>query len=514
MTTDSTTGTTRHTTTPEAGGTSRRARRPSPATRVVGTFRNPLHTFLVLAIAVGGFCVFAIPWFGGIDEPAHFYRSYQISTGTLVPEEIPGSDFSGACLPSSLTDQVEPYQAAYFRHLLTLVGGPERFDDFDEIPAADGATGAGTAEDDPGAQAGSAPECASADETPLTFSTFGSPVPYAPQTASVLVGRALGMSAGPMLILGRIVMLAVYVGLVGLAIKRSPRAKWAMAAVALVPVALFQSVGWSHDAITTAVALLLVSSALRTLDPPQGATVRGLVIEAVLLSVLLGCCKPVYAVIAGLYLLPLLGRGRRGELWPMVLAPIAAVVTSVVLNEVGGGQWRTDADYFGIRPDDAARSDELTSAPWHFLADSVRTVPEEAWNWVDGLWSVGMSVTNWPAVVPAVAAVLYLLVSLQRDRDEPARGLNLWQRGLVVLVLLAGFLLVLGANYVYWTTPGNDVITGVQARYLEPLLVLIPVAIGGINVRWLRSRDTPFPLAVLLVPFLALFCVVLALRMH
>jgi uncharacterized membrane protein len=84
----------------------------------------------------------------------------------------------------------------------------------------------------------------------------------------------------------------------------------------------------------------------------------------------------------------------------------------------------------------------------------------------------------------------------------------------VVLVLLGALALVLVANYLYWTTPGNDVITGVQARYLEPLLVLVPVALGGLDVRWLRARDAAFPLAVLLVPFLALFCVSVAVRMH
>jgi hypothetical protein len=143
----------------------------------------------------------------------------------------------------------------------------------------------------------------------------------------------------------------------------------------------------------------------------------------------------------------------------------------------------------------------------------VRTVWHETWTWLEGLWGVGPSVTSWSAIVIAIGVIVYLVVALQRDRDEPP-GLDLWQRGLVVLVLLAGLALVLVANYLYWTTPGDDVITGVQARYLEPLLVLIPVAVGGIDVRWLRARDAAFPLAVLLVPFLSAFCLTLALRMH
>ena len=161
----------------------------------------------------------------------------------------------------------------------------------------------------------------------------------------------------------------------------------------------------------------------------------------------------------------------------MVLAPVAAVVTSVVLNEVGGGQWRTDADYFGIRPDDAARRDELTSAPWHFLADSVRTVWEETWNWLEGLWSVGPSVTDWPAIVLAIGGRALrgrrrcsaTVTSRARPRTS---GSGVWWCS----CCSAGSCSCSRANYVYWTTPGNDVITGVQARYLEPLLVLIPVA--------------------------------------
>ena len=81
-----------------------------------------------------------------------------------------------------------------------------------------------------------------------------------------------------------------------------------------MPVAVFQSASsLSHDAFTTAVAILVVSSALRALDPPEGATAKALIIEALVLSALLGMCKPVYVVIAGLYLLPLLGPATSHE---------------------------------------------------------------------------------------------------------------------------------------------------------------------------------------------------------
>ena len=54
---------------------------------VVAVFRDPIRTFLVLALAVGMFLACVVPHFAGIDEPAHFYRSYQISTGKFLPEK-------------------------------------------------------------------------------------------------------------------------------------------------------------------------------------------------------------------------------------------------------------------------------------------------------------------------------------------------------------------------------------------------------------------------------------------
>jgi hypothetical protein len=468
--------------------------------RALDAFRDPLVTFVVLALSAGVFLACAIPWFAGIDEPAHFYRSYQMSTGTLVPDKLEGTEFGGACVPTSVVQDVLGYQGAYARHLVDLFGA-DRFNF--------SAAGAGGADD----HTTTTPVCAAADESPVTFSTFGSPVPYLPQTAAVLVARAAGFSAGPMMLLGRFVMLAVYIGLVALAIRRTPRAKWAIAAVALLPVALFQSVGWSHDSITTAIALLVVSSALRALDPPDGVTARSLIVEALLLSALLGSCKPGYAMLSLLYLLPLLGPLRRRECWPLVFAPVASVATTALLSALLGTQWRTDADYFGIAPDPSAQREELTSAPWHFAADSVRTVWHETGTWLRGVWGVGPSNTHLPFVVILVGVVLYLFVSVQRERSEPI-GLHWQQRLLVAVTFLVGFGFLLVASYVYWTTPGNDVITGVQARYFLPLLVLIPVAIGGVDRRWLRARDSVVPLAVALVPFVVLFCAAVAFRMR
>jgi hypothetical protein len=483
----------------EAAAAESRATRRARRVGGLGVFRDPARTFLVLAIAAGGYLVCVVPHFGGIDEPAHFSRAYQISTGQFVPIKEAGTAFSGACLPIDLVLQMQRASGDYFVHNLELQGLHPK-GDLD-------------------IRAGNIPRCPD-DRAQgfVTFSTFGSPVPYAPQAAAAFVTRELGVDAEGMLIVERFAVLAAYVAVVWLAIRRAPRSKWALCAVGLLPVAVFQSASSvSHDALTTGISLLVLSSALRALDPPAGTTARSLIIEAFALSALLGLCKPIYVVIAFCYLLPLLGTRRRferRELRPLALAPVFGVIVSVAWNEAVGNLWKTDAGYFGIKVDDAYQRDRLLHAPWDFAADTVRTLVNQSLGWLKTLVDVGPSVTHWPWALAMAVVVIYAVISIQRDRREPEASLHWLQRVLVMLVLVVGLVGVIAANYLYWTAPGLDEVGGVQPRYLVPLMALVPVAIGAPRWGWTRAAIARFPLAVLLVPVLLVFLVSVTFRMY
>lgn len=465
---------------------------------VLRLFRNPLATFLLLAITAGVYLVCVVPHFAGIDEPAHFYRSYQISTGTFLPEKYGREGFSGACIPRDVIRAQRADSSDYAAHVL-----------------GDGVINPATGEPivyDPGPIK---PCPTDSSDGFVTFSTFPSPVPYLPQAAAAFVARQLGFGADGMLVLARLVVLAVYVGIVGAAIARAPRARWALCAVGLAPVAVYQSASSiSHDAFTTAIALLVVSSALRALDPPPNSSTRALVIEALVFSAVLGMCKPMYVVIAALYLLPLLGPRRRTDRWPLVFAPVLGVAVSVGWNAAVGDVWKTDAGLFAIRVDDVTQKHELLHRPWDFGIDLVRTVGHDLWYWVHTLVTVGPSVTHGPAVVAVLAVLVYAVSSVQRARPEAADPLAWLQRGLVGLVFVAGFVLVAAANYVYWTEPGMSRIGGIQPRYLMPLVVLVPVAVGALPFRWANTDRARFPIPSLLAPAVAVFCVVVTYRMY
>jgi uncharacterized membrane protein len=307
----------------------------------------------------------------------------------------------------------------------------------------------------------------------------------------------------------------MYVALVGIAIARSPRSKWALCAAGLMPVAVFQSASSiSHEAFTTAVALLVVSSALRALDPPEGTTTRSLVIEALVLSAVLGSVKPAYVVLAGLYLLPLLGARRRTDRWPLVFAPVLGAIVSLLWTSAAGNVWKTDAGYFGINVDEAAQKHELLHQPWEFGADLARTVVDQLWYWVHTLVSIGPSVTAGPAILAVLGLAVYGITALLRDRSEAPIPLGWLHRALVLIVFFTGCLLVAIPNYLYWTEPGSSDVGGIQPRYFMPLVVLIPVVIGSLPVRWADAARSRFPVPVLLVPTLLVFCVILTFHVY
>jgi hypothetical protein len=470
---------------------------PAPVRRrdPLALFREPVATFLVIGMVVGVYLACVVPHFGGIDEPAHFYRSYQISTGTFLPEKHGTQGFSGACIPRDVLREQRADSLDYFAHLASLAPGPapERSTKLPPIQPCPS---------DP-------------SEGLVTFSTFGSPVPYLPQAAAIFVARQFGLGADGMLVAARFVVLALYLTIVAFAIARAPRSKWALCAVGLLPVALFQAApSVSHDAFTTAMALLVVSSALRALDPPPDTTTRALLIEALVFSAVLGMCKPMYIVLAGLYLLPLLGRRRRTDRWPLVFAPVLGVATTLLWNAAVSDLWKTDAGYFGIRVDEEAQKHALTHEPWDFAIDLVRTIPHDFWYWAHTQISVGPSVTHGPAILAVLGLAVYGVTSLVRYAREASLPLEWWHRALVVLVFLAGSVLIAGANYLYWTEPNASRIGGIQPRYFMPLLVLIPVAIGALPFRWADTGKARFPVPILLVPTLLVFCVILTYRMY
>lgn len=459
------------------------SRRPRPNLR--SWIIDPARTFLLIGTLGGLLLIGLLPPLAGIDEPAHFVRAYQVSTGRLMPETPPGeTEGGGACIPEEVARDLGRHVREFYRHITESA---------DLLP--------GFAEDEP--VVGSRKGCPR-DQRFVDFSAFGwnSPILYAPEAVAIAVARPFGAGATVLIYLSRLVGLAVYLGLVFLAIRRAPFARWGLCAIGLAPVALFQaSSGRSPDLMTTGVAMLVVVAALRALhngtDPTEGSTLA----ERIGLCVLLGLLKPTYGVLALCFLLPLAGprRSRHDSLPAMILPVVAAVSASLLWQVYAANFFVCDTVLFGFAPDAAAQRTLVLEAPFRYAGEVLASFWTYAGDYFRETVTIGETIANWHTL--GIAAALGALV-LAASRRDPTEQLSLvWpQRALLLGITFIGMVALITGEHIYCAPVGLDVVYPPHARHFVPILAPVIIALTpSRSGRSTGSRIEKIPSALLLL---------------
>lgn len=452
--------------------------------------RDPAWAFLLIGGLVGLVLFIVMPPFTGIDEVEHFARAYQVSEGRMVPQrsgfaQDPLLKGAGVCLPTDVARRLQEHASELY---------------LSNIPFANqDRTASGTGERPSHA------ECPRGRRY-AEISTFAwySPLAYAPEAVVFAIARPLGASVDTLSALGRLAQLATYLGLVFVAIRRSSRSRWALAAGALLPVALFQANSLSPDGITIALSLLVLSSALRALDRPLGRFPRAMLVEAVALSLLLALAKPTYVVVALAYLVPLLDRARRRGSWPLLVPVATGLAVSALWQRGTRSLFVCDVRFFGVPTAPGSQTDAILTRPWDFLASSVRAFGEHGGRWTRELATVADRVVEWPLVVSALALVLFVLIACQQDR-APIRQLLIRERVAFVAIFLIGYLAVLAGWVAYCNGTAMDVVIHPNGRLLAPLVPVLLVGLAPDGPRATRLGNLRVPLAVGLVAFYAVW---------
>lgn len=442
--------------------------------------------FLTIGVLAGLGLVFVVPVFAGIDEPYHYLRAWSITSGTLMPSvgDLPGDVRGGGlCLPTALTNELFEAREPYLDRQSWFEG------------------------DDP-LKTTVCPGRQSTDrDTFVDMATFAwySPVGYAPQAAAVGLGRLAGMGPAGQSLLARLASLAVYLALCGWAVAATPRARWALAAVALLPVSLFQAAtSLSPDGLAIAAAVAVVAAALRARHAAAlGLSRRRVVSEAILTCGLLALSKPTYAVIALVYvvvLLPHPSRRRDAEdaedtevvqpasVWASAGAPLAAAAGSIALSAGWSAAFRRrfvcDVRYFGVATDPDGSLSALLHRPWEALLATLDATLHRGWEWVSDLVAIGPGrIVSWPTVVCALVLVAGAAwASIGSRRESTA---TTWER--VVLVAIGGLAVVavVAGWLVSCSPPGLRVVNHLHGRLLVPALAPLAAGFGG----WWRPRQ-------------------------
>lgn len=293
-----------------------------------------------------------------------------------------------------------------------------------------------------------------------------SPLPYLPQTAAVLVGRLAGASPLVLLYLARLLNLVVWIVLMVMAIRITPIFKWVFTLLALTPMSLALAASASADALTNALAFLLVALVLDTALGPNQAFDRRRWGFILTLSLAVTLAKPVYAILPLSFgLIPAARAGTRKRfavLFSILIASCLAALAawSLVASFVSvplqtGADPRAQVGHILRQPvlSLAVMIDSAVRCSRFYLREFIGQL-----GWLD--------VTLWFPLVAAVFVGLWITAAADQAEGVKVTG---GQKMTALGVFAAGAFLIMGSIYVFWNPVAGPAVEGVQGRYFIPL---------------------------------------------
>ena len=324
------------------------------------------------------------------------------------------------------------------------------------------------------------------------FSVRTTPLAYGPQAFGFVLARLLGLGSLGLLYLGRLFNLLFFAAAGFLTLRRLPFGKTAVFAVYLLPMNLHLVSSLSYDVLITAFCGYFTAVCMDLAYKADRVKWKDVVLLAFLLAVM-GPCKMVYGVIAGLCLLiPVKKFGGWGG-WTAsaagVLGAFAAAMAAVNLGTVSMYTQAEDS-YIAWAGETGYTFAELLHRPLHVLKMCYDTLAWKGTQLFEGMigGSLGNQdpVLNTPTVI--ILALCTILVVL-------ALGNRLWIWFLALLLLGALMFSMLLA----WTPRSASMIEGVQGRYLLPFLPAVLLTFRSSRVVRTGSDDRGLLYAVMMM---------------
>jgi uncharacterized membrane protein len=342
----------------------------------------------------------------------------------------------------------------------------------------------------------------SADERELVSATLRdnsvTPIVYLPAIVGFTFARLLSLGFYPMLMIGRLCMLAFYVFAASWAIKKIPIGKTALFLTALLPMSLHLAASLSYDAVILALSMMTFSYIIY-LAYGEIEKIRWKEILTMLaLTVLLAPCKVgVYLpVLLLVFLIPRRKFSAKGRRMLFFLALLTAGLTSCALFNM---QELSVASLSGL--EQITSGETLYSARWalshsgEVLQIILRTIHQDFFLRINE--AIGQTL-SWATVKISrwiiLGFELCLLMTVFKLDGETIAAPKPAQRLLVLLPVLITIAMLMIGMLVWWTPRGSDVVLGIQGRYFIPLIPLILFAIPKISFKSRRkSGVTTFP---------------------
>ena len=403
--------------------------------------------FLVLSMTTGLFMIFGLPTSKvGWDEEIHFFRSYALSTypGAIEIDEDLANWFvaSQDTWPYNVPDSIEERDdyADYFNENCS----------YEEIDLH--------------------------MESGLGFPYFTG---YIAQALMIKLARKLGCSFVMMYMLGRLGKLLVYCILMMLAIKKTPRGKWLMAIIGLMPTTLFLACTYSYDATIICFMYLAIAYFLNMLlVADYKFRWRDYFIMGA--SFAIACLpKSVYAPLVLLVLiLPKRIFKDSRQMWLAKGGMAVLSILMVALNILPTVISPSDVgDSRGGDTSEAGQMSYILGHPFSYAGILFNNFKRTfngyfAGNGIFGLLG-HLDAGNYTCWFYTLVAGVIMTDTVKKEEQERILQLKKEHKIAIFVVVMMIVALIWTALYMSFTEPGRSIINGVQGRYYIPFIFLV-----------------------------------------
>ena len=237
---------------------------------------TPEKVFLFLFLSFGGLLVFITPPFQAPDEPAHFYRAYQLSSFTIIGQKHLNQ--AGGYIPQNIVIMTNefigevPPPPRYRVSIYTILHYLHRRSDLRKVEFVD-----------------------------FRNTVLLSPIVYLPQCFGILIAKVLHLPPLWLVYFGRFFNMLAFIAIVFFSIRIVPVFKWGMVLLALMPMTISLATSLSADSINIAVCFLIIAYLMHFALVTDKKIVKSDIILLSLLTFILGLCKVTYILLPLLF---------------------------------------------------------------------------------------------------------------------------------------------------------------------------------------------------------------------
>ena len=418
--------------------------------------------WMIFLIPVGMFfLVYIIPTFAP-DEQAHLWKSYEISTGTVITKLNKDGSYP-TTIPKFYEESVIPNISNYN-------------DMFDK----------------------SRIHTNYKDTTTVTNPASGyfSPL-YLFSSIGLLAGRILGMNGIYAEYLARLCNYVVFLILGYYSMKKIPFGKLAVGVLLFFPMCLQQGTSMSIDCLIIGLSIFYVAYTFYLRYKEEAFTKKEKIIYCIT-SVLIAVAKYVYLPICCLSLL-LIGTKKLNKKQIAIL-----ILGTIIIPLLIAGIWfkvssRYEDKRSYIYENNINFGEQLhfvIQQPVHFakiiLNDAVKSSEPYLYGAIGA--NLGWLNINVPHLKITILLFLLILSVYFEDNSQEMKRVE-WIYTLIIT--LGVYFLTIVALYLIWSSVGSEVVSGVQGRYFVPILILPALCLARKN-NYVKIKNIAFILLIIL----------------